>query len=125
SGVGGGGVDMVGDFIMKGDVRGDEGLVEKSYVGRHAVLYHGKLDEKGGIVGRWRVEGDGGGHFLWVPPGGGDPWPPAAGGVRGGKRSGFRVGPVAEKVPTPPQGKGCLGVVLLAAVIVALAVGGL
>ena len=83
--VSGGGEDMVGRFTMTGVVQEDRVVVSKKYVGMHTVLYSGKVDADGCIVGRWDIPGDGSGRFIWVPPGL-DPTPPVERWARGGRR---------------------------------------
>ena len=131
--VGGGGVDMVGEFILAGTASGDEVHIKKSYIEMHAVWYDGKRDDKGCIVGQWRIEGDGRGHFLWVPPVVDDPTPLAEEWYRGVKRVRYWSGPRGEKAPVDTQpldnrsapGKGCLSAVLVGVMIVVLVLGAL
>jgi hypothetical protein len=50
------GADVIGRFTFRGeyDASGAVTLVKK-YVGRHSVLYHGRYDGEGTILGEWSI----------------------------------------------------------------------
>lgn len=53
------GTDMVGVFFFRGEYNAATGEVRmtKQYVGKHAVLYAGRGDGEGRIVGTWALPG--------------------------------------------------------------------
>lgn len=55
--VAGGGVDVVGRFVITGEYDERTGAVSlvKQYLGKHRVLYTGKPDGEGSIAGEWTV----------------------------------------------------------------------
>ena len=52
----GGGLDGVGNFGIKGMLKGSDVEFDKEYVGKHSVKYTGKLNQ-GVISGKWSVAG--------------------------------------------------------------------
>lgn len=64
----GSGVDVVGRFTFAGvyDDRGEVTMV-KRYVGKHEVLYHGRYDGEGAIVGTWMIGDRWSGPFAMRP----------------------------------------------------------
>jgi hypothetical protein len=53
----GGGVDVIGRFVMAGEYDPQNGAVTivKQYLGKHKVLYQGSPDGEGCIAGEWTV----------------------------------------------------------------------
>jgi hypothetical protein len=64
----GDGQDCIGRFTFRGSYT-DAGAVRmvKQYVGQHAVLYDGRVDGEGAVVGRWSVSPDWFGPFALMP----------------------------------------------------------
>lgn len=63
----GSGVDVIGKFVIHGDYDPAAGEVKfaKQYVGRHTVLYQGRSDGEGSILGKWSIlDGD----ASWTGP---------------------------------------------------------
>ncbi len=59
----GGGADCVGRFTVVGSYTHD-GVVRllKQYIGKHSVLYEGRVEGEGAVVGQWFIE------RLWTGP---------------------------------------------------------
>jgi len=67
--VSGDGRDVIGRFTFAGayDVATGEVVMMKQYVGRHRVLYKGKPDGEGSILGTWSIGDTWTGPFLMKP----------------------------------------------------------
>ena len=52
------GVDMVGEFVFRGQVNPATGRVQltKQYLGAHQVQYDGRPDGEGCILGTWTID---------------------------------------------------------------------
>jgi hypothetical protein len=64
----GDGEDCIGRFTFRGSYT-DAGAVRmvKQYVGRHAVVYDGRVDGEGVVVGRWSIASNWTGPFGLMP----------------------------------------------------------
>ena len=62
------GCDCIGHFTFHGDYsdRGELRMV-KQYIGQHAVLYEGRVDGEGAVVGQWSVGPGWFGPFALFP----------------------------------------------------------
>jgi hypothetical protein len=50
------GSDVVGDFTFRGTYSADGAVrLVKQYIGQHSVLYQGRVDGEGAVVGRWSI----------------------------------------------------------------------
>jgi hypothetical protein len=65
--VSGGGRDVIGLFLIKGEYQGTHVSFVKQYVGKHKVVYAGEYDGEGTIHGRWHILGNGAGPFALSP----------------------------------------------------------
>ncbi|MBL8823096.1 MAG: hypothetical protein JNJ77_10950 [Planctomycetia bacterium] len=65
--ISGGGKDIVGLFVIKGEY--DQGQISfvKQYIGKHKVVYTGQYDGEGSIHGTWVIPGDSKGPFSLSP----------------------------------------------------------
>ena len=65
----GAGRDVVGRFTFRGEYDAATGAVHlvKQYLGKHAVLYVGRPDGEGSILGTWSIGEDHTGPFLLRP----------------------------------------------------------
>lgn len=52
------GTDVVGQFVIRGEYETTEGRVTwvKQYLGKHRVVYEGRPDGEGSILGTWTVD---------------------------------------------------------------------
>lgn len=64
--VSGSGRDIVGDFILSGQLQSDRALLVKQYVGSHRVDYPGSFDGEGTLQGLWSIHGFGGKWMIRV-----------------------------------------------------------
>ena len=62
--VSGGGFDVIGSFRILGEWESTNGAMHfvKKYDGAHTVLYSGKPDGEGGIVGTWQLQSSNSGY---------------------------------------------------------------
>lgn len=65
--VSGGGKDIIGMFVIKGDYSAGEITFVKQYIGRHKVVYTGQYDGEGSIHGTWVIPGNNKGPFSLSP----------------------------------------------------------
>lgn len=67
----GSGTDVVGAFVLQGDIAAD-GIVEirKTYLGKHQVVYVGHYDGEGRLWGTWACCGDRGRWMIALRGGG-------------------------------------------------------
>lgn len=65
--VSGGGKDIIGLFVVKGEYTDGQINFVKQYVGRHKVIYTGQYDGEGSIHGTWVIPGDTKGPFSLSP----------------------------------------------------------
>lgn len=63
----GGGRDVVGPFVIKGEYDGANVSFIKQYLGKHQVLYSGEYDGEGTIHGHWHIVGNSAGPFALSP----------------------------------------------------------
>ena len=59
----GSGEDIVGRFVLNGQIQGTNIGFRKQYVGKHAIDYHGTSDGEGGYFGDWSFDGHVGGKW--------------------------------------------------------------
>ena len=62
----GSGVDVVGPFTLNGRINTDGVIIEKQYLGRHAVEYLGDYDGEGTMRGLWSIYGVGGEWMIKI-----------------------------------------------------------
>src|SRR5437870_4923160 len=67
SGFMGGGRDVIGSFVIKGEYQESTLTFVKQYLGKHQVIYSGQYDGEGTIHGRWHIVGNGSGPFALSP----------------------------------------------------------
>lgn len=65
--VSGGGHDIIGLFVIKGEYNQGELSFVKQYIGKHQVIYTGKYDGEGSIHGTWAITGNSTGPFSLSP----------------------------------------------------------
>jgi hypothetical protein len=65
--VSGGGHDIIGVFVIKGDYNAGQISFVKQYVGKHKVIYSGQYDGEGSIHGTWVIPDNGSGPFSLSP----------------------------------------------------------
>ena len=63
----GGGRDVVGSFVIKGEYQGIKLTFVKQYLGKHQVIYSGEYDGEGTIHGHWHIPGNAMGPFALSP----------------------------------------------------------
>lgn len=63
----GGGRDIIGIFVIKGEYETGKISFVKQYIGRHQVIYTGQYDGEGSIHGTWVIPGEGTGPFSLSP----------------------------------------------------------
>lgn len=62
------GIDVVGQFILRGTYDGNGAvMMVKTYLGKHDVLYQGAYDGEGTIHGRWSIGDYWSGSFALAP----------------------------------------------------------
>lgn len=57
------GDDIVGPFVLKGQLDDDRLYLRKQYIGQHAIDYHGSSMGEGNYAGQWSVNGYVGGEW--------------------------------------------------------------
>ncbi|MFT3880217.1 MAG: hypothetical protein QM703_11220 [Gemmatales bacterium] len=65
--VSGGGKDIIGLFVIKGEYEAGKLSFVKQYIGKHKVIYSGQYDGEGSIHGTWVIPGDLTGPFSLSP----------------------------------------------------------
>jgi hypothetical protein len=61
------GDDCIGPFTFSGSYGDGEVRMVKQYIGRHSVLYEGRVDGEGAVIGRWFIEPFWSGPFVLAP----------------------------------------------------------
>ncbi|MCA9105783.1 MAG: hypothetical protein KDA83_10180 [Planctomycetales bacterium] len=62
--IAGTGVDIVGEFELRGELHGDKMYLRKHYIGSHVIEYHGLSVGEGGYTGVWTSHGEAGGNWF-------------------------------------------------------------
>ena len=59
----GSGDDIVGRFLIDGRIEGAQITIQKQYIGKHSIQYHGTTDGEGVYFGDWSTGGYIGGEW--------------------------------------------------------------
>ena len=60
----GSGVDIVGEFEMRGQLKEAHIYLNKRYIGQHEIAYHGVSAGEGAYSGHWSIGGYSGGEWF-------------------------------------------------------------
>lgn len=62
--IAGTGVDIVGEFELRGRLVGEVIFLRKQYIGQHVIEYHGLSVGEGAYTGMWTFDGRPGGNWF-------------------------------------------------------------